>query len=291
MERAVDDGPAKHVECTMKRKTALLVALLATIAVPAFAQDDSSSTDPRFRSRVEVGFLDVLSHKIQYGNDGTYINYVEEGGQDVLFMFMRASIEARFNGRHHVSFLYQPLQLKGEAVTTRELKLDDVTFPEGTAIDAKYGFPFYRVSYMYDVLPSGTTELGLGASLQLRNATIVFTSVDGSLRHYERDVGPVPILKLRFRKDFANDTFFEAEADGFYAPIKYLNGGASDVVGAIADVSVRYGFELGRTEAFLNARYLGGGAEGTSDESEFGDGFTKNWLHFATISLGFTYDL
>ena len=43
-------------------------------------------------------------------------------------------------------------------------------------------------------------------------------------------------------------------------------------------------------DAYLNLRYLGGGAEGTSD-GNFGDGFTKNWLHFATVSLGFTYDV
>lgn len=269
---------------------ATISILMLMLSAPAMAQDGSSS-DPRFRTRAELGFVDVLSHKIQFGSDGSYIDYVNEGGQDVLFPFMRASVEGRFNGRHHVVFLYQPLQFDGQVVTKRDWLVDGLTFPEGTAVDTKYGFPFFRVSYMYDVLPSSTAELGLGASLQLRNATIVFTSVDGSLRRLERDVGPVPILKLRFRKDFANDTFFGVEADGFYAPIKYLNGGASDVVGAIADVSLRYGFVFDQTEAFLNARYVGGGGEGTGEGSEFGDGFSRNWLHIASISLGFTYDL
>ena len=267
----------------------LVIALLLPVA--ASAQDADSPRDPRLRTRVELGFLDVLSHKIQFGNDGTYIDYVDEAGQDVLFMFMRASVEARLNARHHIVFLYQPLELNGETITPRDWQIDDLTFPEGTPVDARYSFPFFRASYMYDVVPSQNTELSFGASLQLRNATIVFTSVDGTLRRFERDVGPVPIVKARFRRDFANDTFFEAEADGFYAPIKYLNGGDSDVTGAIADVSLRYGFEVGRSEAFANARYVGGGGEGTSNGSEFGDGFSKNWIHLAAISLGFTYDL
>lgn len=244
---------------------------------------------PDVRTRTELGFLDVLSHTIQYGNDGSTVDYVGEGGQDVLFGFARASVDI-FHGRHSVTFLYQPLSLNSQIVTSRDITLDDVTFPEGTPTDVKYDFPFYRVSYMYDVIPSQDTWLGLGGSLQIRNATIVFTSVDGSLRHYERDVGPVPVLKARFGKRFDSDFFLESEVDGFYAPIKYINGGDSDVVGAIVDWSLRGGWIIDdRFEAFANARWIGGGAEGTSNESEFGDGFTRNWLQFATVSLGFGF--
>lgn len=272
-----------------RRIAAALTTAMMLCSTTAAAQEGDG--DPRFRTRIEAGFLDVLDHRIQFGEDGTYIDYVGEGGQEILFPFFRASVEGRFGGRHHVIFLYQPIELQGEVVTTRDWVVDDVTFGEGTPVNTRYAFPFYRASYMYDVIASPDTELGLGASLQLRDATIVFTSVDGTLRRYEQDVGPVPVIKARFRQDFSNDTFFETEVDGFYAPIKYLNGGDSDVVGAIVDASLRYGFVVGNTEAFANARYVGGGGEGTGNGSEFGDGFTKNWLHVASISLGFTYNL
>lgn len=245
----------------------------------------------RIRSRVELGFLDVLHHRIQFGQNGTLVDYHSEGGQDVLFPFVRASVEARLFDRHHIIFLYQPIDFRTRVTTQRDWQIDDLTFPQGTNVNTRYSFPFYRVSYMWDALESDDIELGIGASLQLRNATIVFTSADGTLRRYERDVGPVPILKVRYRQSLPHDTFFEAEADGFYAPIRYLNLGDTDVLGVIADVSVRYGFVLEDTEVFLNARYLGGAADGTSDESEFGDGYTKNWLHTATVSVGVTYDL
>jgi hypothetical protein len=81
-----------------------------------------------------------------------------------------------------------------------------------------------------------------------------------------------------------------AEVDGFYAPIRFINGGTSDVEGAILDASVRGGVHLTPgVDTFLNLRYLGGGSSGTSTSSrEPGDGFTDNWLHFVSLTLGFT---
>lgn len=57
------------------------------------------------------------------------------------------------------------------------------------------------------------------------------------------------------------------------------------------DASLRVGRPVtDHIDGFVNLRYLGGGAEGTSkDEDDFGDGYNENWLHFATVSLGFTY--
>lgn len=128
----------------------------------------------------------------------------------------------------------------------------------------------------------------MGLGLQIRNATIGFTAVDGSLFVFNRDIGPVPLLELEVRKRFEDGAFVEAEVDGFYAPIKYLNGRGVDVEGAIADIQIRAGLALAPpTEVFLGVRYLGGGASGTGTPDGGGDGYTANWLHFLTVSLGF----
>jgi len=43
-------------------------------------------------------------------------------------------------------------------------------------------------------------------------------------------------------------------------------------------------------DGFLNLRYLGGGAVGTSDNDDGpGDGYVRNWLHFGTVTVGFKY--
>ena len=51
--------------------------------------------------------------------------------------------------------------------------------------------------------------------------------------------GPVPVLKFRTRYSPNKKTYSEFEADGFYAPISYLNGSDNEVVGAILDASFR----------------------------------------------------
>lgn len=78
------------------------------------------------------------------------------------------------------------------------------------------------------------------------------------------------------------------EVDGFYAPVSYLNGDDNEVIGSILDASGRVGVLLDHgTDAFLNLRYIGGGAEGIDDDSTGpGDGYTSNWLHFVSLSLG-----
>ena len=280
----------------------LLTPLLLTPAVALADEQPAEEKEEKkeegepmaFEAKItgELGFLDPLSHKIQFGRDNREFDYVGEGGQDVLFSFQRISAEFEFAERHHAILLYQPLALEAKVVTGRDVTFDDTTFPEGTAIDVRYQFPFYRASYLYDLDPTDKREISIGASLQLRNATIDFTSVDGSLRQTNRDVGPVPIIKFRAHIPLGETYWFEGEVDGFYAPVSYINGDNNDVIGAIADVSVRAGRPISPTiDAFVNFRYLGGGAQGVSpDDVEPGvDGFTENWLHFATISLGFSW--
>ena len=91
--------------------------------------------------------------------------------------------------------------------------------------------------------------------------------------------------RLRHR---LNDTWWwGSEIDGFYAPISYLNGSNNEVIGAILDANLRFGANLNNQYyPYLNLRYLSGGAKGTSNEKDFGDGFTENWLHFLIVSVG-----
>jgi hypothetical protein len=241
------------------------------------------------RLHAEVGFLAPLSHTIQNGQDGTDFNYVKDGGQDNLFPVLRFSTDLYLGKkrRHIVTFLYQPLVLKSEVTLQNDLQVDDTLFATGTPMNFKYGFSFWRASWMYDVMPSANNEFGLGLSLQIRNADIVYSSADGTQRQAYRNIGPVPVLKMRYRHDFKGNWFMGGEIDGFWAPIRLINGSNSDVEGAILDASFRSGYRLLRgVEAFINLRYLAGGAVGTNNNPSSGDGYTKNWLHFLTVSLG-----
>ena len=281
----------------MTRVVSLFAAMAPLLfqahAAAAATPGDSAPEPGPFRSKgiVEFGFVDPLSHTIQFGRSGTRFDYVKNGGQDVLFPTMRLSAEATLWRRHTLIFLYQPIDLRTAETLRSDLLVDNVRFPAGTPMDFRYGFDFYRISYLYDFLGCrGTDELSLGLSLQVRNAVIDFTSADGLLRRTNRDVGPVPAIKSRGRWGVAERVWLGYEADGMYAPVKYINGGKSDVVGAILDFSLRAGYEVAPPlDLFFNLRYLGGGAKGTSKsdaERGPGDGYTSNWLHFLASTVG-----
>lgn len=256
---------------------------------PAPPPKDTADPWYRFRPQAELGFLGVLSNQIQFGQNGTYFNYQRDGGQDNLYFFVRLSVEAELFRQHNITFLYQPIELETRAQLATELVVDEARFPRGTPMAFKYGFPFYRLSYMYDFLPDDDRELTFGLSAQIRNATIEFASLDGEVLKSYRNIGFVPLFKSRGRFTFKNGLFVGHEIDAVYAPIRGVNGSDNEVTGALVDASVRLGLKLPlRSEAFVNVRYLAGGATGQSDAEEFSDGRTKNWLQFLTVSLGGT---
>ncbi len=275
--------------------TPLLLSLIASpVAEAVTPTPDNSYLNNGDRPyavhlNAEIGTLLPVSHKIQFDKGGTYFDYVKFGGQDNLFPFARFSADLDLGDRHTVVLLYQPLDLRTSVNLETDLVVDEATFLAGTPMDFRYGFSFVRGSWMYDVQPERRKELAFGLSLQIRNATIDFVSADGNLQRSNRNIGPVPILKTRIRQPVGKHAWWGFEADGFYAPVSYLNGDNNEVVGAILDASGRYGLTLNKgVDTFLNVRYIGGGAVGISDNSTGpGDGYTKNWLHFTSVSLGF----
>jgi hypothetical protein len=276
----------------LTRKSPLIFAsalLLVLTNLPARAQETSEKT---VKAHLELGYLAVASHRIQFSQDGTYFSYNKDGGQDNLFAISRFSLDLSLSDHHSLTFLYQPLSLVTRSLLASDLKVDGLVFPAGTPMQFTYNFPFYRVSWLYDFNVDPENELAIGLSLQIRNATIEFESLDGTLFRSNHNIGPVPILKFRWRQVFSSGFWLGSEADGFYAPISYINGSDNEVIGAILDASVRAGRILPKNvELFLNLRYLGGGAVGKSEPDSPGDGYVRNWLHFFTVTIGFSLGL
>lgn len=271
--------------------SALIVTLLMAARGLAAPVPD---TRPILKAHFELGWIGVISHKVQFGKDGTYFDYPASGGQDNLYQVSRLSLDLRLSRRASLIFLYQPLALETQAVLQAPLRVDGLDFPAGTPTRFVYRFPFCRVSYIHDLSRDPATELSVGLSFQIRNATIEFESLDGRLFRSNRNVGPVPILKLRWRHDYRSRLWLGAEADGFYAPVSYINGSDNEVIGAILDASLRGGIRLDKNvEAFLNVRYIGGGAVGTDDTPDWPstDGYVRNWLHFLTVTAGISLGL
>ena len=271
----------------------VLVPLFAAAVSPA-AASWLNNPDNSFEVRVatEMGFVGVLKHTIQFGREGTKFNYVADGGQDVLFPFSRISAELHMKPRHTIILLYQPLDIRTETYLTKPLVVDTDTFPAGTPMNLRYGFDFYRVSYQYDFWPQPDRELAVGLSLQVRDASISFVPKDGSNVRVYDDLGPVPILRFRGRLPITGSSWVGTEIDGFYAQGKVVTGSTnveSSFRGAILDASLRYGLSLNQSvDAFINARYIGGGASGQQAKPQYrGDGYTDNWLGTVSLSVGF----
>ncbi|AEV33484.1 hypothetical protein Oweho_2514 [Owenweeksia hongkongensis DSM 17368] len=277
------------------KKAILGLFSLLFFSLGSWAQSGGNSETPqdfKIRAVAELGFLSVIDHKVQFSNSGTYFDYRDQGGQDVLFPVSRYSLELEFNKKNTFYLLYQPLRLESQVLLQEDLIVDDMVFPANTGVNLLYSFPFYRLSYTRELLSDNDKwAFAIGASLQIRNATISFESTDGSRFRTNRDVGLVPALKIKSRAYLSDRVFAELEADGIYAPVSYINGSDNEVVGAILDASLRMGVELNApVTAFLNARYLGGGAVGTSDVDGPGDGYVRNWLNFFTLTAGFIYE-
>lgn len=271
----------------------LLLIFVGFLFSPSYAQEKiDTSTTYKLRAVAELGYLAVLQHQIQFGQNGTYINYVQEGGQSNLYPVSRYSIEFDIGKKNTIILLYQPLTIETTDLPEKDLVIDGLTFPAGEGVKFLYNFPFYRISYLREFYSERKDfDFSFGLSMQIRNANITFESTDGSRFRNNQDLGIVPILKFRTTKYFGDRLYGQIEADGFYAPISYLNGSTNEVVGAILDASVRAGYKIADSaDAFVNLRYLGGGAVGTSDEPDFpGDGYVKNWLNFLTVSTGAVY--
>lgn len=281
------------------RTISFVSGFLFLLTTSAFGQNNyiPSTCDTskiEFRAVAEIGFIAVLAHRIQLGKNGTYFNYVRNGGQDVLFPSTRFSIEMDVNKRNTFILLYQPLKIETQSLLRNDVILNDVTFSASTGITSLYNFPFYRFSYLRELAPNNPDfKFAIGGSLQIRNATITFESTDGELYTSNRGIGPVPALKIRSRLNLNSCFYSELEADGIYAPVSYLNGSDNEVTGAILDASLRMGARVNvLTDMFINLRYLGGGATGTDTGDTWpGDGYVKNWLNFLNVSAGFVLKL
>lgn len=95
-----------------------------------------------------------------------------------------------------------------------EIACRDVVIPADTPMSFRYGFPFWRASYLYDFFED-EREVAIGVGLQIRNANLEYAAQDGSVLRSSRNVGPVPLLKFRGRGYVYRDLWVGGESDGF----------------------------------------------------------------------------
>ena len=165
----------------MKKRDFIFLIIVFFISVNSIQSESYLNNEDSFyriSAEVEQGFIWIVNHTIQNGSSGTNFNYVTQGGQDILFPFSRIKSALALD-KHNIELLYQPLEVNSEVNFKEDVTIDNVTFSSGTAMDLKYSFPFWRITYLYDFIDSDNFTFSFGAALQIRNASIVFSSIDG----------------------------------------------------------------------------------------------------------------
>lgn len=268
---------------------ALLLSLIAALLLPASASAGDGERGHHgdghrgARSVIagvhlvldyEVGPLAILQNDGRYGPEGTDYDANDVGQRENLLVGQRASLTLGLGQRHSVILLYAPLFASTRVTLDQDLQFNDQLFAEDTVVDHDYLFDGYRISYLYGLL-RGSLDLDVGASLQVRNAAVKFTTADGQLFAQETDIGLVPALKLRLRySPFDGSPYAELEADGLSA------FGLTEGEGALYDVALGLGLPIADSaDLVLRARLLGGGAEVVSRD-------IYNWGNFASLSAG-----
>lgn len=244
--------------------TAALVAGSATAAV----------ADPIATFTYETGPAYVAQNDGRYGVNGTRFSADDVGQQDNLARAERATAELAF-GRHRVIALYAPFELATRITVAEPFTFRSTTFPTGAVVDHNYRFNGYRASYLYEAV-RGTVTLAVGASVQIRDADVAFSSADGALRDDQSDIGFVPALKARVtyapRPDCA---WAMLDADG-----SSTFGLAGDTSGGLYDVGLSAGYPFRHDlDLYATLRVVGGGA--AVPDQDF-----VNWANFASAALG-----
>ena len=254
----------------------------------------------------EQGAIAILSHTYQNGEapDGgnsTVFDFRNQGGQELLSPFSRYTVGATIAKNHRIWFTYQPLLLETNVTFKENVTVgvttsgSDMVYVEGTPMKLLYSFPFYRMSYTYDLLSTyENATLGLGVVVQIRNASIRFEALDGSQELYvSQNLGVVPALAVYSEYRFPFGLTLSADIAGIYASSAFFNGADFEFEGSILDASLRASYDLGNGYSlFGNARFFGGTSNGVSqyDDNDVWTvssyEYTQNNIATITASVG-----
>jgi len=252
--------------------TRRLCSLLAALLV--LGGSTASLAQPEVHVTYETGGAAILQNDGRYGANGTAFDAEKTGQSRNLLIAQRTSVELGL-GRHRVVLLYAPFAAQTRVRLADGLTFNDTTFAAGTVVDHAYLFDGYRASYLYEVVKC-ELELAFGGSIQIRNADVAFTAVDGSAYVNESDIGIVFALKARLRyapTGWAVWGQLEADAFSTFGLIDAVDGG-------IYDVALTLGVRLARPlDVLFTTRLVGGGAKVEDKDIE-------NWANFFSLALG-----
>ncbi|ATB32644.1 hypothetical protein [Melittangium boletus] len=257
-------------------RSLLLAALL--LASPALADSPLQG----LLAEYETGPAAIFQNDGRYGPTGTPYSAGDFHQDATLYRTWRASLEARLGERHGLILLYAPFEVSTRATLSRDIDFRGTVFPAGSVVDHRYLFDGYRASYLYRLVDGERFRWDIGASVQIRNALVGLSGVDGTRQAQESDIGVVGAVKTRLRYTLPSRVWAGLEADALST-----FGLVGNTTGGIYDLALTLGLPLdaqGGVTAYARLRWLGGGADVTRRE-------LSNWANFGFALVGIQTDL
>jgi hypothetical protein len=226
-----------------------IVFFLTAGALIACAAEDSSNSEegdylPWEKGSFKVGgFVTFFDSNLSFGlnhQPGVKINAENVLGLDSTLTLFR--LEGMYrpgqSKRNQVDFYYARFHRDGEAVLSKDLTIDGVTYPIGATVDSVFNFDLIRGTYSYAFVQNERLRLAAGIGVYvvpLKYGLDVTTSSGRSGVEGADTTLPLPSLALRAEFQVLPRLYLNASINGMYLKISDYTGWLADL-----DAGVEY---------------------------------------------------
>ena len=223
--------------------TAAILGLVA-LAAPASAQ----TLDDRFWIQ-GTGFLANVDTDVRIGstanpNSGTQIDLEDDLGLDDSSLLPAIYAGARLGGGFVVTAEYYSLGRDSTGTISRNITIDDVTYPVNASVTAGFDTDIYRFTVGYSFVRNDTVEVGAAIGL---HATELELSISG-----QGSAGGAPVTSQVRRKDVLAPmptiglytTFEVIPRVTINARADYLSLGIDDYDGSLLNLQASVSYRL-----------------------------------------------
>ncbi len=249
----------------LRRYAAVMMAL--TIPAAALAQLRSDT----FRIQAGWTFTSTDSRlRVDGATTGTEIHPSDDLGVAKRDDTYHVSAEWRFAERHRLSIGYFEINRSGTSTLSKNVTIEDITFPAGSSATTEFATAIAPVAYSYSFFKSPDSEfagtLGLHwTKLRLSVRGQSNTNVGVFDREASATVeGPLPLLGLRY--DYAFTPAWRLLTHGEYFYLKV--GGKTSYKGSMLNLRVATEYDIFRNVA-LGLSYTYFALDANADDSDW----------------------
>ena len=242
----------------MRKLTPLvfLFIFLALFCTQALAEEKPAKQNvenlPWSEFNINMGvFLSSTNSNVRLSAKGIGVGIdVEDAlGLDTTTNVLRLGGTWRFsdNRRHRADVSWFALRRNGDTTLGRDIVINGVTYPTGTAISTALDLDVYKTSYTYSFLQDDRMDVGFGLGLYIMPISFDFNAsgfVTGDAS--ESVTAPLPVFGLRADYALTPKWFLKTSMDFFYLEYKQFRGAVFDTRLALEYKAFKHvGFGLG----------------------------------------------